>query len=207
MHSTLPVARNGAPMWIQFDGGVAIFRQFPADAGLPAAACLRRRPAPQGAGNDAALSYIGPDGNQRAEACLGHAPVENKSILAAICRRSCRLHHCPAGDTFGARARHACCIRECAGSADLQRARCRPGRWPVSAGKRSMAVSVRCDLPDDGRQRAFRCAGDRSLGARSGSPRRAIAMWQPGGPEADGPWAADPARSSDDLTLQTSRAV
>jgi len=166
-----------------------------------------RRKARGTAGNDATLSYIGPDGNQRAEACLGHAPVENESILAAICRRSCRLHHCPAGNTFGARARHACRIRECAGSADLQQARCRPGRWPVSAGKRSMAMSVRCDLPDDGRQRAFRCAGDRSLCPQRGPPRGVIAMWRPGDPEAGGPRTADPARSSDDLTLQTSRAV
>src|SRR5260370_10811782 len=104
MHSTLPGARNGAQMWIQFDGGVAIFRQFPADAGLPAAACLRRRPAPQGAGNDAALSYIGPDGNQRAEACLGHAPVENESILATIFRRSFPLPHLPSGAPFWAPA-------------------------------------------------------------------------------------------------------
>src|SRR6266849_2119814 len=35
-----------------------------------------RRKARGTAGNDAALSYIGPDGNQRAEACLCHAPVE-----------------------------------------------------------------------------------------------------------------------------------
>lgn len=206
MHSVLPAAHDWRAVWIQFHRRVAIFRQFPVDAALRAAACfrcgLRRR-----ARNDAALSCSGTDGNQRAEVCLGHAPVGNVPILAETCRRCCRLCDCPAGGTLGARIRHACRILERAGSADLQRTRGRSGRWAVSAGKRSMAVSVRCVLHDDGQQRAFRCAGDRGLGPRRGPARGALAMGQPGCPAASGPRAPDPARSPDDLTPQTSRAV
>jgi hypothetical protein len=165
------------------------------------------RPAPQGAGNDVALSCIGRDGNQRTEVGLGHATAGNGPIPAEACRRSCRLCDCPSGRAFGTGAFHACCVRERAGSADLQRARNRSGRCAVSAGKRSLAVSVRCDLHDDGLQCAFRCAGDRSLGSRRGPPGGAIAMWQPGDPAADGPRTADPARPPDDLTPQSSRAV
>ena len=207
MPAVLPAAHDGAPMWIGFDGRVAIFRQFPVGRGLASCRPVPTRPVPQGAGSDAALSCIGPDGNQRAEVCLGHAPVGNGPIPAEACRRSCRLCDCPSGRAFGTGAFHACCIRERAGSADLQRARSRSGRCAVSAGKRSMVVSVRCDLHDDGQQCAFRCAGDRTLCPRRGPPRGVIAMWRPGGPEADGPWAADSARSSDGLIPQSSRAV
>src|SRR6266699_4798525 len=148
---------------------------------------------------DGALSYFGPGGNQHPEVCLGHAPVGNGPILAEICRRFCRLCDCPAGGTLGAGARRDRRILGRAGAPDMQRARGRSGRRPVSAGERSMALPV-CSSLHDRLQCACRCAGDRSVCARCGRSRGTVAVRQLRRRQADGSRSADPPRSADDLT-------
>jgi hypothetical protein len=190
-----------------FDSNAAILRRFSVAAAVahrPLASGPHRNPGTTAA---PALSWPGRDGNQRAEGCLGHAPAGNGPILAEACRRSCRLCDRPAGDPFGAEPRRPCRLFERGGVADLQRARSRSGGGLSAAGKRSMAVSVRFGLHGRGFDDTFRCPGDHGVRARRGAAGGAIEMGRPRRPDAAGPRAADPARSSDDLTFRSQERV
>jgi hypothetical protein len=182
---------------IRCDGGAAAFRQF----------SVRRGLLPRLRGEDAALSCSLPDGNHIAEVYVSHAPLGNGPILAPDGRRACRLCDRPAGGALGARARHARRVLERYGRADLQRARGRSGRWIEAASERSLALSVRCGLHHGGLQPAFRCATDRGAHPWCRCPGRAFAMRQPCDSEAGVPRPADSPRSSDGLTLRSSRAA